>query len=73
MKNSFASQLMLYMSAQNELSQKATDNVSEIKSGCSLDEMCVYIMLDQIKNQKSLYLICRGFYFFISLLALMKL
>ncbi len=48
MTKSISTQIMLYMSAQNELSAKATENIRSIQSCCELDDICTYIMLDTI-------------------------
>lgn len=46
MVEKIATDVMLYMSAQNELSGFADDNVDAIKTCVNLDNMSVYIMLD---------------------------
>jgi Clostripain family len=50
MAQSVATQIMLYMSAQNELSDKAVENIQAIEKSVSLDDICTYIMLDKIKD-----------------------
>jgi Clostripain family len=42
--------IMLYMSAENELSANALQNIEDIKACCPLDGISTYIMLDQMKN-----------------------
>jgi hypothetical protein len=44
-----ATDVMLYMSAQNDLAQKAQENIGAIYDSRNLDGLCVYIMLDTIK------------------------
>ncbi len=41
-----ATALMLYMSAQNELATKATENIAAIKSNVALHNLCLYIVED---------------------------
>lgn len=49
-----ATDIMLYMSAQNELSGRATANIEAIKSCTTLDNMCMFILLDTLlKNAKT--------------------
>ena len=42
--------VMLYMSAQNELSDKATENIHAIEKAVRLDNICTYIMLDKVTD-----------------------
>lgn len=41
-----ATAMMIYMSAQNELAQKARENIEDIKFNTNLDRMCLYIVED---------------------------
>ena len=50
MVTKIATDVMLYMSAQNDLSSYADDNVEAIKTCADLDNMSVYIMLDTFVN-----------------------
>jgi hypothetical protein len=45
-----ATDLMLYMSAQNELTGYATENINAIASCGALDNISTYIMLDSFRN-----------------------
>ncbi len=45
---SAATQVLLYMSAQNELSDKAEENISAIKQCVDLNDICTYIMIDKV-------------------------
>ncbi len=48
-----ATDLLLYMSAQNELGGYATDNLEAIKRCGNLDNVSAYIMLDKFNNDQS--------------------
>ena len=50
MVTKIATDVMLYMSAQNDLSGYADDNIDAIKTCVNLDNMSVYIMLDTFVN-----------------------
>jgi hypothetical protein len=43
-------QVMLYMSAQNDLSNKALENIEAIRASTPLNRICAYIMMDRIKD-----------------------
>jgi hypothetical protein len=45
-----ATAMMLYMSAQNELTNKATDNINAIRSNVVLDNLCLYIVEDTYQD-----------------------
>lgn len=45
-----STQLMLYMSAQNELAGKARENIDAIKSCVNLNGICAYIMVDTVAD-----------------------
>jgi Clostripain family len=45
-----STQLMLYMSAQNDLSNKAVENIEAIKSSAPLYGICAYVLMDLIKQ-----------------------
>ena len=45
-----ATAMMIYMSAQNELAPKATENIDAIKSNVALDNLCLYIVEDTYDN-----------------------
>jgi Clostripain family len=45
-----STQVMLYMSAQNDLSNKALENIDAIKASAPLNGICAYIMMDRIKR-----------------------
>ncbi len=45
-----ATAMMIYMSAQNELAQKAKENIADIKFNTILDHMCFYIVEDTYHN-----------------------
>lgn len=42
----FATAMMIYMSAQNELATKARENIAAIRENTALDQMCLYIVED---------------------------
>lgn len=48
-----ATDLLLYMSAQNELAGYAAENLKAINSCGSLDNISAYIMLDKFKDDQS--------------------
>jgi Clostripain family len=50
MSQSASTQIMIYMSAQNELSGKARDNIVSIQNCTDLDDICTYIMLDKVDD-----------------------
>lgn len=50
MDQSVSTHMMLYMSAQNDLAAKATQNIKSIESCCNLNNICTYIMLDTIDS-----------------------
>jgi hypothetical protein len=45
-----ATAMMLYMSAQNELASKATENIDAIRSNVALHNLCLYIVEDTYEN-----------------------
>jgi len=45
-----ATAMMIYMSAQNELAEKARENIEDIKFNTNLDRMCLYIVEDTYDN-----------------------
>ena len=48
--NKAATAMMLYMSAQNELTTKATDNINDIRSNVALHNLCLFIVEDTYEN-----------------------
>jgi hypothetical protein len=53
MGQSASTQIMLYMSAQNDLSAKADENIASIRNCINLDDICTYIMLDKVVDPDS--------------------
>ena len=49
-KTKAATALMLYMSAQNELASKATENIDAIRANVALHNLCLFIVEDTYAN-----------------------